>query len=232
MFSVAVIGPDGAGKTTIARRLEQNPDLPVTYLYMGINIESSNVALPTSRFIEWIKSRRRKSSRTGERRAAGTSLHHRNNGKRKAAGKIWACVRLCNRLAEEWYRQYLSWQYRRRGRIVVYDRHFKFDFELEGNAPPGEKIRLTDKLHRWLLAKAYPQPNLVIYLDAPAEVLFARKGEATIEYLEARRQAFLRQGGRMRNFLIVDATQPLEAVYAEVVEHVDRFYRASKNGRR
>lgn len=228
MFSVAVIGPDGAGKTTVARRLEQSSALPITYLYMGINIESSNVALPTSRFIEWLKRKRRK--RSGAPQAASTSLHHRANGKRKSANPVWATIRLLNRLAEEWYRQYLSWKVRRSGRIVVYDRHFKFDFEQYSSN--GEKLHFTDKVHRWCLAKFYPQPDVVIYLDAPAEVLFARKGEATVEYLEARRQAFLQQGQITRNFIRVDATQSAEEVYHEVIAHLAKFYNGKHgNGR-
>ena len=234
MFSVAVIGPDGAGKTTIARRLEQSSGLPITYLYMGINIDSSNVALPTSRLIEWAKSKRRKKSVPGtvshHARPASTSLHHRQNGKSKPAGKVWALIRLLNRLAEEWYRQYLSWRYRRSGRIVIYDRHFKFDFEQVEKS--SEKVRATDKWHRWLLARAYPHPDMVIYLDAPAEVLYARKGEATVAYLDARRQAFLRQGETTPNFITVDATQPLETVYAQVASHITQFYNHKKNGRR
>lgn len=230
MLSVAVIGPDGAGKTTIARRLEQSNRLPIKYLYMGINIESSNVALPTSRLIEWLKRKRRKNS--GAPKPASTSLHHRTNGKKKKANPVWAAIRLCNRLAEEWYRQYLSWKIQRAGQIVVYDRHFKFDFELEQGGGSVEKMRTTDKIHRWCLAKFYPQPDVVFYLDAPAEVLFARKGEATVEYLEARRQAFLRQGQVTRNFIRVDATQTADEVYDEVVAHLSKFYQQKRgNGR-
>src|SRR6266571_1664289 len=51
MFTVALIGPDGAGKTTIGRRLEQTLPLPVRYVYMGINYEASNHVLPTTRLI-------------------------------------------------------------------------------------------------------------------------------------------------------------------------------------
>ena len=52
MASIALIGPDGAGKTTVTRFLEASSLLPFKYLYMGINLEASNVALPTFRFIE------------------------------------------------------------------------------------------------------------------------------------------------------------------------------------
>ena len=55
MFSLALIGPDGAGKTTITARLQQSSTILVKCLYMGINIEASNHALPTSRFVEYFK---------------------------------------------------------------------------------------------------------------------------------------------------------------------------------
>src|SRR5437667_23836 len=50
-FTVALIGPDGAGKTTIGRRLEKSLPLPVRYLYMGVNAEASNALLPTTRVL-------------------------------------------------------------------------------------------------------------------------------------------------------------------------------------
>jgi len=43
---------------------------------------------------------------------------------------------------------------------------------------------------------------------APAEVLFARKGEKTLEELERRRQAFLQLRYRAKNFVQIDATRP------------------------
>jgi thymidylate kinase len=216
MFSVALIGPDGAGKTTIARMLEQSFPLPMKYLYMGVSFESSNVALPTTRLAEYFKRLRRKKPGCGQPSRAP----------RQSAGKLRAALRLLNRLAEEWYRQWLSWKYQKQGRIVVYDRHFQFDFELDNGKHDGARRRWTDRLHRWCLANLYPKPGLVIYLDAPAEVLFARKGEMTLEWLESRRQAFLRQGRQMPNFVRIDATQPLAAVYDEVNNHILRFSNA------
>jgi thymidylate kinase len=64
---------------------------------------------------------------------------------------------------------------------------------------------------------------LVIYVDAPAEVLFARKGEKTPEELENRRQAFLRQGTQVRNFVRVDGTQPLDKVCTDVCKLIAEY---------
>src|SRR5206468_11488099 len=57
-FTVALIGPDGAGKTTVSRRIEQSLPVPVKYIYMGVNTDASNVMLPTTRAIHALKDRK------------------------------------------------------------------------------------------------------------------------------------------------------------------------------
>jgi len=107
------------------------------------------------------------------------------------------------------------------GTSFYYDRHFLFDFSLDGvdrDVWPVEK-----RLHRWVLTWLYPKPNLVIYLDVPAAVLFGRKGEKSLLELENRRQAFLRQGTQVHNFARIDATQPLEKVCAEVCKLIAEY---------
>jgi len=216
LASIAFIGPDGAGKTTISRMLEKSSVLPFKYFYMGINIDTSNVALPTARFVQYVKRLLHRDS--GVWGGASTSI----SPPRKAKGRLWAAARLVNLLADEWYRQLLCRYYEMRGYIILCDRHFVFDFADEIAADRNES--LSHRLHRWCLARLYPRPNLVIYLDAPAGVLFARKGELTVEELERRRKAFIRQGNRLPNFIRVDATQPLEKVYAEVAVRIMEFY--------
>ena len=148
MFSVALIGPDGAGKTTLTARLQQSSAVPLKCVYMGINIEASNHALPTSRLVEYF--RRRQNTDPGVHRSGDDSPLERQSAKRGLGGWLWATGRLINRLLEEWYRQLLSWGYQIRGYAVVYDRHFLYDFTLDGI--DGEKQPADKRLHRWLLA--------------------------------------------------------------------------------
>jgi thymidylate kinase len=230
MFTVALIGPDGAGKSTIAHRLENSFSLPVKCLYMGINMESTNVSLPTSRFVKWVKNKRSKKARGAAANKGAQSLE--GERRPRGSGWLWATLRLMNRLSEEWYRQLLSWMYQWRGRIVIYDRHYQFDFEYSRKESDGSPRRFTDWFHRWCLAKAYPRPQLVIYFDAPPEVLFARKGEGTLESLESRRQSFLRQGNKISNFVLVDATQPLDDVFSQVSKQILRFYELRRSAKK
>src|SRR5262245_57811023 len=50
MFTVALIGLDGVGKTSVARLVAQGFPEPLQYVYMGDNVDSSNVTLPTMRW--------------------------------------------------------------------------------------------------------------------------------------------------------------------------------------
>ena len=221
MFSVALIGPDGAGKTTLAARLKQSSAIPIKCLYMGINTEASSHALPTSRLVAFLK--RRQNAGSGTYRCGDDSCAAEGNAKRGPGGWLWAVTRLINRVLEEWYRQLLSWSYQIRGYALVYDRHFLYDFTLNGI--DGENQPADKRLHRRLLENFYPRPYLTIYLDAPAEVLFARKGEKTLKELGRRRQAFLQLGYRAKNFVRIDATRPFDVVYAEVSGLVEQGYR-------
>ncbi|MDH3691958.1 MAG: hypothetical protein OEU36_21160 [Gammaproteobacteria bacterium] len=223
MPSIAIIGADGAGKTTVTRMLLEENFLPFRYLYMGVNVGSSNVALPTSRLAQWIKGLL---GEKGDNPRNSTSLSTSGASRRLGSkSKFRNALRLANRVAEELYRLVLSRWYELRGLVPLYDRHFTFDFfgleELSGYD------RLSDRIHAWFLKRIYPRPNLVIFLDAPPEVLMARKGEGTFEYLESRRRAYLRLGETMPDFIRVDATQPLARVYEEVSDHIRRY----SNGR-
>ena len=221
MFSVALIGPDGAGKTTIARMLEQRSPLPLKYIYMGVNIAASNFALPTSRFFEYLRARQNENHDLAA--VEGQTPRIRGNGKRSAGKVLWAAGKLAHQLADEWYRQLYSWAYQWIGHIALYDRHYLFDFSLGG--VDVEQEGFDTRLHRWFLTYLYPRPDLVIYLDAPAEVLFARKGEKGIEDLDRRRKSFLELMGQSPNCFVVDGTQPLSKVYSDVASHIIEFYK-------
>jgi thymidylate kinase len=70
----------------------------------------------------------------------------------------------------------------------------------------------------------YPKPDLTIYLDAPPEVLFERKGEGTLEFLERRGREYLQIQDQVPHFARVDAALPADEVAAQVRDLIVNFY--------
>jgi thymidylate kinase len=149
---------------------------------------------------------------------------------RQALHTVWSALSLANRLGEEWYRQFVAWSYVRRGVVVVFDRHFFSDYHAHDVAGKGGRT-FNRRVHGFLLARVYPKPSLVVYLDAPPELLLARKGEGTLESLERRRQDYLQLAAETRHFVRVDASRPLDDVIGDVVEAIESFAAASSERR-
>ncbi len=185
-----------------------------TYLYMGVNFDSSNKVLPTSWLIRRMRGRR-EPGRSGP--AAGGA------GARPARSKskIRGALRLVNRVAEESYREVLSLWYRTRGSIVLFDRHFFADFYATDIS--GADSEWSRRLHGKFLSRIYPKPDLVIYLDAPPQLLYARKKEGTIESLDQQRRNYEKLRDTSLRFVSVDASRPLDTVVDEVAKVICHF---------
>jgi thymidylate kinase len=212
-FTVAILGPDGAGKSAVTAQLPAALPFPSRRVYMGVNLEASNLVLPSTRLLLHIK------RRLGERPDLAPSSPEAatgpgTGGRRRLPAMVRRVGHTLTLLGEEWFRQAMIWRYLRRGEVVLLDRHFLFDYYF-ADVAPGVPRPLTRRFHGFLLRRVYPRPDLVVVLDAPAEVLYSRKGEGTLESLRRRRDDYLGLRGLVDCSAVVDATRPLEVVVAE-----------------
>jgi thymidylate kinase len=222
-LTVALIGPDGAGKTTVARALPDRLDAPATYIYMGVNWDAGDHLLPTTRLVQAVRrARGGRDDAGGPPPPPGAEVPGSSSPRlgRRLAGATWSALALANRLAEESYRQLLVWVNVRRGVIVVFDRDFFSDYHAHDIAA-GATRSPARRIHGYLLEHVYRKPDLVIFLDAPAAVLHARKGEGTLESLERRRQDYLALASVTPRFVSVDASNSLDDVIADVISEID-----------
>lgn len=222
MFTVALIGPDGSGKTTISRRLETELGLTVTSIYMGVNLDSSSVMLPQTRLIRAL----RRAARGNDPKAASDIKTFKPPPKtvlRRLTYSVRSGLRLANWLAEERYRLSVARRHVRRGRIVVFDRHFFADFYAADIRKTQGSRRMAQRIHGFVLQHLCPKPDLVVCLDAPAEVLYARKPEGTIERVRRLREECLALRDLFPEFVVVDAALPEDEVVNETAAAIRAF---------
>jgi len=72
-----------------------------------------------------------------------------------------------------------------------------------------------------LASRLMPQPDLILFLDAPPEVLLARKQEVSCEALERSRERYLQFGKSRRQFLLIDVNRPLDDVVKDVISRIN-----------
>ncbi|HEX9888108.1 MAG TPA: hypothetical protein VGA69_01415 [Nitriliruptorales bacterium] len=177
-LTVAVMAPDGAGKTTLVESLRDRLYFPVRVAYLGLE--------------------------GGRFAARATSLPG---------------VGLLHRLAVMWWAYAAARHHVARRRFVLFDRH-PYDARLDDgrSRPPLARLR------RRLLGGALPLPDVVLVLDAPPEVLHARKPEHPLDEAATRRRAYLALA-RDVGATVLDAAQPPEEVARAAVRAIWRAYR-------
>jgi thymidylate kinase len=172
--TVGILGPDGAGKTTLARALASSTALPSEYVYLG--------AWRPSRFDNHL------------RRVFGARL----------------AVRLVTLVAKA----VVIRGQRRLGRLVLLDR-FTADAYL-----PCPNLDLKGRISARLVRRTNADPDLIILLDAPVELMYARKGEYELAALQLWRDAYRAMRNRYPQMVIVDASMPAEDVRREATRLV------------
>jgi thymidylate kinase len=211
-FTIALLGPDGSGKTTVARRLIEALGPDARYMYMSINPASGNHVLPTTR-LAWVL-------RGRPEHIEGLRRRHSS----RVVGVGAELLALANQVAEECYRLLIARWHVLRGRMVVFDRHYYFDYYAT-DVVAAER-RWEDRLHGLVLQRL-PRPDLPLYLDAPPEVLHARKGEGTLESLTALRHDLLAAVASHPDSVIVDGNAPVDDVVQALLAAI-RAFRAQR----
>ena len=201
---VGFLGPDGAGKSTVAACVEQDlaPAFSSVRWYRSPLGHSSR---------EWMQRYRwgRHLSETPRRDASvdGALVHH-NEPPRGLLLSLF-------KLGSWWIYTLRSYVTDVRPLIVnhamvIFDRHFWDLLVYPKHFRYGGPIWLARFVGRFV-----PHPDLVILLDAPAEVIQGRKQEVPFEETARQREGYLKVVERLSNAHVVDASKSLDKVVGE-----------------
>jgi len=179
---IALVGPDGAGKSTLASGLQGELPAPTTIIRMGQlpGLASPHVDDPLHVPIVSF--------------AIGTVI--------------------------QWARWIRGWLLARGGSNVIFDRYT--EEALLVDRPDAPARRRVARIVRRVVA--CPRPDLLVVLDAPATMMFERKGELTPADLDVDRARYLEFATRLRLPVIRTDDSPrlaLDRVLAEIAPLLD-----------
>lgn len=219
---VAVLGVDGAGKSTVMAMLERDlgPAFWSTKQYHGRALESP---------LRWTKRvREQRRLRDAEDASGQPGKPPRNPHAKHLRGLGLSLVKL-----GLWWADFTVLGYAldvhprlRRSALVLFDRYY-------------QDLLVDPRRHRyggplWLARFAqrfFPRPDLTLLLDAEPEVLHARKREVTLAETARQRNAYLELVRALPNGHVVDASRPPNEVGAEV-ERIILDHMADRTARR
>jgi thymidylate kinase len=129
-------------------------------------------------------------------------------------GALLSLVKIVVWLIEEWYADLL---HESKETVLICDRYYH-DLLVD---PKRYRFGAPLWMAR-LIGRLMPQPKLWILLNAPAEVLQARKQEVAAEETARQCNAYLAFVHKLREHRIVDASQPLDKVIADTARAIEQ----------
>lgn len=189
---IALLGVDGSGKSSVLRRLsERSDELPFRGIQVFHRRPRLVYALP---------------------RTSGAPVDHYgkpNHGALKSMLKIAAMVL-------DWQLGY--WRNIRvqtaQGFLVVADRHSLFDIL----ADPRRYRYGGPSYFVHLALRCVPSPAAIVLLDAPEDVLHARKQELSLTQITELRSKYLQLVGSRPGSYRIDVSRPLDDVVSDILD--------------
>jgi thymidylate kinase len=213
-LSIALLGPDGSGKSTLAEKIRDTQIFKTVSVYMG----REQFVIPTRRILKCILGALKKDKRKKNGKKCSGGQHETLIPVKGACRDMVDVVRFVHDLMDLYVRYFLyNYLNRRKGFLVINDRYI-YDMLLG-----GEKIRRL-KLFGWVILRLFPAPDFVFLLDTPAKTMYARKGEHSVEYLDAMKTHYATLSTMVQNCYVIPTNRKADKSANEIIAHIWKEY--------
>ncbi len=199
---IALYGPDGAGKSTIAKGLS----LALAPSFCGVAVHHLRIS-------------------PGSVKAQPAPVIHPHA--QIPRGAALSSLKLIYMLVYDWLGYWLvTLPSVAQGRLVIFDRYFA-DYAID-----PRRYRLDRSTARFasLLGRGAPRPDLQFVLDVPAGELQRRKDEVMPNESERQRREYVAQLGATPNARVVDGDRPIAEIVDEIAIGVLKFAELPTDG--
>ena len=189
---IALYGPDGAGKSSLAARLAAE-----------LEPWFSRVQLHHLRIPLWPSSR--------------PSSIVTNPHAQPPRGPVLSYLKLVYMFAQSWPAHLLrTLPGLASGQLLIVDRYF-LDYAVD---PKRYRLAASSVGLASLLSRFAPQPDLQFVLDVPAQELQRRKSEVSLSESQRQRQEYAARIAVLPNALLVNANRPVDEVAVEITSDI------------
>jgi dTMP kinase len=220
MTLIHILGTDGAGKTTLARRLAEQAyaGRRPTYFYCQHRPLLLWLLKLPARLL--FMRRTDQFANYGEYKARKDAV----GSKRPWLKRVYACVGYLDVALQTWPK--LLWA-RWRADVVLLDRYY-LDWVVNAGVLQRNSLDAMLRDAR-ILERFLPRADLHIFLNVSEMTAFARKNDIqSVDYLRERKERYLHIASHY-NFHIVDANRDAESVFQQVRALVENALKSTGN---
>lgn len=204
---IAILGPDGSGKTTVASRLCQQAEH--IGFSSGVHRSSNFEILPT---FTQIRSRLSGRCRAEPRYREGFKGIHSGMAQQPNSWLVSLVLLLWYSLDLNLGRAILR-RARSCNQLICFARYYyDYYFQIANSRLPNGCIRLVEFV--------IPKPDLVFVLQRAANEIYWGKPELTVQEIERQQAVIRRLGASRENFVEIDASDGIEQTVAKIVSYL------------